>query len=191
MEKETKENLNSEIEETEESTSTNDEDISDDVEEEHQDDNSDLEELKSKNKQLYERVKKAEAERKKLDALNKAYKEQKQEKKDTGTLDVYSVAKQVAMLKDYSEDELDIIDRHAKAFGLSYEEALKNKDVQTLIDYKRQENQDNIPTPSNRQSTEKLDARNLTPEQIAGLDPANNPDHLELLDQYRKSRRQG
>ncbi len=175
----------------EESTSTNDENISDDVEY-GQDD------VSEKNRQLYARVKKAEAERKKLEALLNAERASKQEKQPVPASgdnkpDVFELAKQISALKDYTSDELEVIDRQAKALGLSHIEASKHEDVQTLISARRERLKEinSVPTPSTRQPIDKIDLSSLTPMDIAKLRPTESTQDAELIKKYNEFHRQG
>ncbi len=170
----------------EESTSTNDESTDDGVEIE-QDDTSE------KNRQLYARVKKAEAEKKKLEAMLNAKESEKQSVPASGDNkpDVFELAKQVNALKDYSPEELEIIDRQAKVLGLSHVEASKHEDVQTLVSAKREKiKQDNsVPTPSSRQGVETKDVSQYTWQDIAGLDPVKDSALIQKYNDYHRKGR--
>ena len=176
----------------EESTSTNDESTEYGVEDEQ------IGDLAEKNRQLYARARKAEAERKKMEALLHAERATKQESKPVpasgdNTPDVFELAKQISALKDYSSEELEIIDRQAKAFGLSHLEASKHEDVQTLISAKRAKLKEvnSVPTPSTRQSLESIDISSLTARDIANLKPNSNPQDAELIKRYNELHRKG
>ena len=168
----------------EESTSENDESTDSGTEDEQGD-------LSEKNRQLYARVKKAEAERKKLEALLHAERAAKKEANPVpasgdNSPNVIELAKQISTLKEYSSDELEIIDRQAKALGLSHLEASKHEDVQTLISAKREKLKEvnSVPTPSTRQPLESIDISGLTAVDIARLKPNSNPQDAEIIKRY-------
>jgi len=100
-------------------------------------------------KQLFERAKKAEAKVKLLEHLEK-----KVEK--SAETPVEDIARTVHALKDYSAEEVGTIFQQAKALGVSPLEALKNEDVDLLIQAKREKvaKSSKTPEPTNRQSME-------------------------------------
>jgi len=106
-------------------------------------------------KQLYERVKKAEAKAKMLEHVEKKTKEA-----DKGSeVPVADVAKTVHALKDFSPEEVDTIFQQAKVLGIDPIQAKDNEDVLLLIQAKREKvaKQNKTPEPTNRQSTEGKD----------------------------------
>jgi len=123
-------------------------------------------------KQLFERAKKAEAKAKMLEHLEK-----KVEK--SPEIPVEDIAKTVHALKDYSTEEVETIFKHSKALGVSPLEALKDEDVGLLIKAKREkvEKESKTPTPTNRQSTEEKPYSEWT------LDDINKSD-LDSLSKY-------
>lgn len=138
----------------------------------------------SKNKQLFERTKKAEEKAKRLEAELLALKKAKDGDKTeqpSGETDVYSIAKQVSALKDFSEDELDVVERYAKTWGMSLQEAAKHEDVQTLLKARREKVQieSKVPEPSTRQPTQSKDFSSWTQEDVANAS-------IDEVDAYRK-----
>lgn len=190
-EKNLEESVTSENTHEEESTSTNDESTE---EQDYQGVEDEQADVLEKNRQLYARVKKAEAEKKKLEAMVEAQKATKTEKSvpasGDNTPNVFELAKQVNALKDYSAEELEVIDRQAKAFGMSHLEASKHEDVQTLISAKREKLKElnSVPAPSSRQSADKVDVSQLSPIDIAKLNPGNTND-LKIIEAYNQYRR--
>jgi len=100
-------------------------------------------------KQYFERAKKAEAKVKLLEHLEKKVGK-------SAETPVEDIARTVHALKDYSAEEVNTIFRQAKALGVSPLEALKNEDVGLLIQAKREKvaKESKTPEPTNRQSME-------------------------------------
>lgn len=101
-------------------------------------------------KQLFERAKKAEAKAKLLENLESKVEEAKP------SSSVEDISRTVHALKDYSADEVDLIFRQSKALGLSPLEAAKHEDVDLLIKAKREkvERESKTPEPTSRQSAD-------------------------------------
>ncbi len=149
-----------------------------------------IKKLNDKNSQLYERTKKAEAQKKKLEAKLESMKRNPTEKKEDKIENMDSVfeqAKKLNSLKDYSSDELDIIERQAKALDLDPVEAAKHEDVKTLIEAKRKKKEkiNNTPSPSNKQQPSSKSFSDWTPEDISKID-SSTEEGIEKLDEYRR-----
>ncbi len=107
-------------------------------------------------RQLHARAVKAEEKAKVLEAKLIAYQKDKERGEDVKTnqeKSPYDLAKELSALRDFNEQEIDIIQRYAKTWDLSLSEAAKNDDVQVLIKNAREKEklQSNIPAPTNRQ----------------------------------------
>ena len=128
-------------------------------------------------KQLYERVKRAEAKAKMLEHLE----EKTQEVSKDPDVPIQNIAKVVHGLKDYSADEVDTIFRQAKALGVSPLEAAKNEDVDLLIKAKREkvERENKTPEPTNRQSSEGKSFDQWTSGDLEGAS-------LDQIEKYRE-----
>jgi len=122
-------------------------------------------------KQLYERAKKAEAKLKKQELDEKSSKENtsnKETSKDMSQVPTEEIAKTVHALKDYSPEEVDTIFKQAKNMNVSPLEALKDEDVELLIQAKRAkvEKESKTPEPTNRQSSEEKDFSEWTAKDV-------------------------
>ncbi len=164
MDEEKNENLDSQNQEEEEDTSETSTEDSTSTNEE-----TDKEELKVQNKQLYERVKKAEEKAKREEAARLLL-ERKGGKQETKSseVDLISLAKSISALKDYNTEELGVIDRYAKALGLKHEEAAVHEDVQSIISSKRErlKRENNTPSPTNKQAPSERNFLQYSPEDI-------------------------
>lgn len=102
-----------------------------------------IQEIEEKNKQLFERAKKAEAKVKILES---------QKPKEGGdqiaSVDPLNLAKTVSALKDYSPDELDYVQVIAKGKGISLDDAVKTEEVKTYVEAKRLKVDDDKKTPA-------------------------------------------
>lgn len=129
-------------------------------------------------KQLYERAKKAEAKAKRAEKVEDKVKESN---KDSNMPDtpVEEIAKTVHALKDYSSEEVETIFKQAKNMNVSPLEALKDEDVGLLIQAKRAkvEKESKTPEPTNRQGVDEKKYSEWTNEDI------NNSD-LDSLSKY-------
>ena len=122
-------------------------------------------------KQLYERAKKAEAKLKKQELDEKSSKEDtsnKETSKDMSQVPTEEIAKTVHALKDYSPEEVNTIFKQAKNMNVSPLEALKDEDVELLIQAKRAkvEKESKTPEPTNRQSSEEKDFSEWTAKDV-------------------------
>ena len=118
-------------------------------------------------RQLYERAKKAEVKVKRLEHLESQV-EQTKANKDLGA--PADIAKVVHALKDYSTEEVDLIFRQAKSLGVSPLEAVKDEDVGLLIQAKREKvaRENKTPEPTNRQSIQGKTYEDWTNDDISG-----------------------
>lgn len=177
----------------EETTSQKSEEASDSTTEETTESTEDVDvlkkkmaEIEEKNRQLYERTKKAELKAKEVEAtkLSKEVSQNKEEKEDT--FNPLDSVKLLNALKDYSQDEIDLISRQAKAYDISLEEAAQNDDVKLFIEAKREKlKTDNAsPTPSTRQAPAKKDFKDWKPEDIKPLTENPTPENRKALSEY-------
>jgi len=184
MTEEIKENPNSETgkKPEEPETSQNKDD------EQSDDSNLSIEELRAKNRQLYERAKKAE-QRAKLEEAEKLSIEKdvkKSMKETTGQIpSTAEVVKQVAALKDFSADEVDYIFKQAEFLGVTPQEAVKNEDVSLFIEAKREKikNSQATPEPSSKQAPYTKDVSQWSNED---LDKAAQAGDWDKIDEFRK-----
>ena len=177
----------------EETTSQKSEEASDSTTEETTESTEDVDvlkkkmaEIEEKNRQLYERTKKAELKAKEVEAtkLSKEVSQNKEEKEDT--FNPLDSVKLLNALKDYSQDEIDLISRQAKAYDISLEEAAQNDDVKLFIEAKREKlKTDNAsPTPSTRQAPAKKDFKDWKQEDIKPLTENPTPENRKALSEY-------
>ncbi len=167
----TSENTN---EESEDTTSTNEPESTD----EGKDD------IEAKNRQLYERTKKAEQKAKEEEA--KRLMLEKKTKEATGEApDAQQLAKTVVALKDYSTDELDYIFKQAKFLNVDPLDAARDDDVKLFLEAKRERKERELktPEPSTKQSTSKKDVSQWTNEDLRN---ASENQDWEALDEFRK-----
>lgn len=152
------------------------------------------EEIQEKNKQLFERAKKAETEKKQLEAKLLAYEKSKGSKEEGGSDDgkskeynVFDIAKTVSSLKDYSEKELEVIDRFSKSMGLTPTEAAQHEDVQDIIKARRDkvEKENSVPSPSNRSSVNEKSFEQWSPDDITDLIRDGSEESMKKIDEYR------
>jgi len=109
------------------------------VDETKEDSSEDLaKELELKNKQLYERAKKAELKAKELEALLHIKEESKNKQDKVEENNPVEFIKMAQVLKDYSLEEIDLLGKQAKAMGITLIEATKDEDTQLLIQAKRE-----------------------------------------------------
>lgn len=151
-EKEFEENSENSSQEETSAEETSQEEVSNETSkpEDHTSDKGELaSQYTEREKQLFERAKKAEAKNKLFERLEK-----KVEK--SSETPVEDIARTVHALKDYSAEEVGTIFKQAKALGVSPLEALKDEDVNLLIQAKREKvaKSDKTPEPTNRQSIE-------------------------------------
>jgi len=143
-------------------------------------------EIEEKNRQLYERTKKAELKAKEVEAtkLSKEVSQKKEEKEDT--FNPLDSVKLLNALKDYSQDEIDLISRQAKAYDISLEEAAQHDDVKLFIEAKREKlKTDNAsPTPSTRQAPVNKDFSQWKTEDIKPLTENPTPENRKKLSEY-------
>jgi len=105
-----------------------------------------VKELKEKNEQLFARTKKAEED----------FKEYKKSHPDTSTpkvvppINAFDLARTVSTLKDFSPDEISLIEKFAKADDTTPEEIVKRTDVMEIITLRREKvaKDKAIPAPS-------------------------------------------
>jgi hypothetical protein len=181
MTEETKETLNSKNEEKEKEnpeTQEKDKDSQDNT----------GEDLEAKNRQLYERAKKAEEKAKQADAeklmLEKKVKENS--KQATGeTPNQADLAKTVVALKEYGPDEIDYIFKQAEFLGVDPLEAANHEDTKLFLQAKREqkERSEKVPEPSTKQSASSKDVSEWTNEDIARASQAGD---IESIDKFRK-----
>lgn len=201
MEEQNKEILNSENEKIENEdleTSDNQDGVVDDTEmtpeqlkQKLDETNDELERIRQeaqekegKNKQLYERTKKAENTKKKLEA--KMYASSGEKKEESGS-SIFELAKKISALRDYSTEELKIVERMSNALGVDEVEASQHDDTQTLIKAHRekQEKINKTTVPSGRQSIETKDFSSWTPDDVDKID-TTTMEGIEKMDEYRK-----
>jgi len=141
-----------------------------------------LAKIKEQNKQLFERAKKAELKVKELDALASVKKEA-----DTSDLpELVKLAKLANALKDYSEEEVDIITRQAKALGTSITEAMAHEDVKLLIEAKREKikKEEANPKPTSTQGTYSKGFAEWTADDIRALTSNPTKENIKKLTEY-------
>lgn len=151
-----------------------------------------LKDIEGKNKQLYERTKKAENQKKKIEAKLQAKEissesgSEKEEKIDSMD-SVFDTAKKLSALRDYNSDELDLIKRQAKALDLDPVEAAKHEDTKVLIEARREKNKkiNNTPSPSNRQKPSTKDFRDWTPKDVESIDTTSD-EGMKKIDEFRE-----
>ncbi len=183
MTQEEKSNLDSQNEEQEKENSETQE--TKESEESQDDSNEDLE---AKNRQLYERAKKAEEKAKQSDAeklmLEKKTKETS--KQATGeTPNPADLAKMVVALKDREPDEIDYIFKQAKFMGVDPLEAANHEDTKLFLEAKREkrERSEKTPEPSTKQSPSTKKFNEWTNEDIRKASEAKD---FDSIDKFRK-----
>jgi len=127
-----------------------------------------LKELEEKNKQLFERAKKAEEKLKEIKPEIKSKEEPKEEPKGTEKQDPKVMVRLAKALNDFSEEEIDFIYRNAKDNSPeSIIEASKDEWVKMAINAKREKvaKEKQIPEPGNLPGANPI--KGLTPEDIA------------------------
>jgi hypothetical protein len=150
------------------------------------------EDIEAKNRQLYERAKKAEERAKEEEAKRLMLEKEsgKVAKQATGeSLDPSDLAKTVVALKDHSTEEIDYIFKQAKFMNVSPLEAARNEDVQLFLEAKRErlERSEKTPEPSTKQSPSKKDVSQWTNEDLR---QASERQDWDAIDQFRKFMRQ-
>lgn len=139
-----------------------------------------IKELEDKNKQLFERAKKAEEKVKEIKPLKE---EPREEPKGINTLDPKIVVKLSKALADYNEDEIDFIYSLAKDnTPEAIIEATKNEWVKIAIIAKREKvaKEKQIPEPGNLPGAETT--KKLTSEEIS-----KDPDaHKRMWEKHMK-----
>ncbi len=146
------------------------------------------EDIEAKNRQLYERAKKAEEKAKEEEAKRLMLEKQsnKVSEQATGTsLDPSELAKTVVALKDKTPDEIDYIYRQAKFMNVSPLEAAQHEDVQLTLEAKREkrERSEKTPEPSTKQSPSKKDVSQWTNEDLS---EASRQGNWDAIDEFRK-----
>ncbi len=150
------------------------------------------EDIEAKNRQLYERAKKAEERAKEEEAKRLMLEKEsgKVAKQATGeSLDPSDLAKTVVALKDKTPEEIDYIFKQAKFMNVSPLEAARNEDVQLFLEAKRErlERSEKTPEPSTKQSPSKKDVSQWTNEDLR---QASERQDWDAIDQFRKFMRQ-
>lgn len=147
---------------SEEAEETSDETSSDEDQETSQEPVEDASALKEKNRQLYARLKKTEAQLKQLKGKKPAT------KRDFDPLDL---AKTVSVLKDYTPDELEYIKVIAKGKGVDPVEAVELDEVKTYIEAKRERERSKkqTPPPSTKQDVSTTDLEDISPTEVKKL----------------------
>lgn len=154
-----------------------------------------LENIKNINKQLYERAKKAELKYKEIEARAFAKKDNDNNTKEPdGTskenhsgFDTFEMLKLFSTLKNYSDEEIELIRKQAKVLNVDIAEAVKDEDLNLLIEFKREKlkkEQANIK-PNSRQSGDKS-FENWTDEDIIKLSSNPTKENIQKLDEYRR-----
>ncbi len=172
------ENVDSTNDTTEEVVNT--EEVEEVSAEETTEDTSDLEE---KNKKLFERAKKAEAEAKALRAqLKPAPKEPQSTPSDEGSLsskDLYAL-----MDAKVPQDDVDEVVQAAKILKLPIPQAIKHNVVRTLLAEKAEERRTAAAanTGSTRRGSSKVSEEQLLTNARAGKFPENDEDINRLVD---------
>lgn len=161
------------------------------TEESTEDSSTEDNELELKNKQLYERAKKAELKAKELEALLNASKKSKPKAEPKATVekqDPIEFIKMAQTLKDYSTDEVDIISRQARALGVDLLEAIKDEDTQLLIEAKRNKikKEETKPLPTNTQGGNDKSYADWTTADIKKLTSKPTPENIEELNKYNQ-----
>lgn len=89
-------------------------------------------------------------------------------------------------LKDFSQDEIDLISRQAKANGVNLLEAAKLEDVQLLIQAKREKikNEQANPIPGTRQEPAETDFSKWTKDDITKMSQNPSKENLGKMTQY-------
>ena len=178
------EQLNSTSEqETEDLDSQNEENNDENLDSQNEDADSDKEDVESKNKQLYARASKAEAELKKLRALQEAYKKNPEK---NPPVDPFEVTKLVQALKGFEdEQELDIVQRQSKALGIDLASAASHEDTKVLVEHYRakKQNKEATPEPSSRTQVGEKPYQQWTPQDI---NTAIDNGQMDKVDEYYK-----
>lgn len=135
MSDELNDELESKTEPTEEVVNTEEVEEVDSNDADETEDSEDLEAIKEKNKRLYERAKKAEAEAKILKAERiKKEEKAKVESKPSEKQDGISVMDAIVLSKaSVAEDDIEEVVSYAKFRNVSVKEALKDKTLQTIL----------------------------------------------------------
>ncbi len=155
-----------------------------------------LGELKKKNEELFARAKKAEAKYKAADTYKRALEADVEVDNDSESNsssestvetsnDPLEQIKLMKTLQDYEDDEIEVIQRQAKALGTDLREAAKHEDTQLLIKAKREKKKKDkaSPTPSSKQGATTQDLDNLTTDDIKEItsDPINNMEQISKI----------
>jgi len=176
--------------ETSENTENNEDTTSQKESESNSDDDLNVEDIKAKNRQLYERTKKAEqkakeeeAKRLMLEKKSKGESSSQQEKVES--VDANDIAKTVVALKDYSPDEIDYIFEQAKFKNKNPLEAAKDEDVQLFLEAKRKKKERELstPKPSTKQGSNKKPVEEWTNEDLR---KASKNQDWDAIDKFRK-----
>lgn len=146
------------------------------------------EDIEAKNRQLFERAKKAEEKAKEEEAKRLMLEKQSSKVAEQATgesLDPSDLAKTVVALKDYSQDEIDYIFKQAKFMNVPPLEAAKNDDVQLFLEAKRErkERSEKTPEPSTKQSPVNKDVSQWTNEDLRN---ASEREDWDAIDAFRK-----
>ncbi len=159
------------------------------VDETKEDSSEDLaKELELKNKQLYERAKKAELKAKELEALLHIKEESKNKQDKVEENNPVEFIKMAQVLKDYSLEEIDLLGKQAKAMGITLIEATKDEDTQLLIQAKREKlkKEQTNPLPTNTQSGNDKTYADWTQEDIKKRTSNPTPENIEELNKYNQ-----
>ena len=118
--------------------------------------------LKEKNRQLFARLKKMEAQLKQLKGKKPAKKQE---------FDPLDIAKTVSVLKDYTPEELEYIKVIAKGKGIDPVEAVNLDEVKTYIEAKRakERSEKQTPPPSTKQAVSTTDLEKVSPTEVKNL----------------------
>jgi len=140
------------------------------------------EDIEAKNRQLFERTKKAE-QRAKVEEAEKLIL-QKQTKVGE-TPDSSELAKTVVAMKDYTPAEIDYIFKQAKFLGITPTEAISNEDVQLFLEAKREKLQrsEKTPEPSTKQIPDTKGFEEWTNDTLREATQAGD---YEAIDKFRE-----
>ena len=134
-------------------------------------------------KRLYARMKKAEAEAKALkDSLGKkeGIKEGTPASQEN---DVFDLAKAISSLKEYTPEELDFIKIISKSKGISPQEAAKTEEAKLYIAARREKVEEESKTlePSTKQSLSEKSVSDVTPEDLKNMSISEKEAFLEKI----------
>ncbi len=145
-------------------------------------------EAEAKNRQLYERTKKAEQKAKEEEAKRMLLEKDIKIASEKATREIPNaskLAKTVATLKNYNADEIDYIFKQAEFLKIDPVEAANSSDVQLFLKAKREqiERSEKIPEPSTKQTPTTKNYNQWTNEDLS---EATQRGDWDAVDGFRK-----